>query len=203
MAKVKPKPNTVQKPKAKTPPQPKKKPELVNAEYIAEIAGVTKRRVGQWKEEKIIQQTSRGLYEKDLTLAALFTWYRENIEKQKKPSDVLEAEKLRQITARATLEEIKVKRTKGDLHHTDDIVRVFGAIFSRIHASLESFPLGIAPLLTDNTDSMDIATKVKDRLDKILYEMTNFDFEIFKNIGGAGYIAQLEAEGETSDNEPD
>ena len=201
MTKTKPKPQPKTKPAPK--PKPKKETNLVNAEHIAGIVGVTKRRVGQWKEEKIIQASGRGLYEKDLTLTAIFTWYRENIEKQKKPSDALEAQKLRQTAARATLEEIKVKRTKGELHHTDDIVRVIGAIFSRIHAGLESFPLGIAPLLTDNPDPMDIATKIKERLDKILYEMTNFDFEIFKNTGGADYITQLEAEEETNDNEPD
>ena len=180
----------------------KAKTNLVNTDYIAEIVGVTKRRIGQFREEKIIQPDSKGLYDRDLVLKSLFAWYREKLGKLSKPSDALEAERLRQTAARATLEEIKVKRAKSDLHHTDDIARIFGAIFSRIHAGLESFPLGMAPLLTDNHDAMDIASKLKERLDKILYEITSFDFESFKSSGGADYIETLE-EGEAEDSEPD
>jgi len=176
---------------------------LVSTDYIAEIVGVTKRRVGQFREEKIIQADSKGLYDQDLTLKSLFAWYREKVGKLSKPSDALEAERLRQTAARATLEEIKVKRAKSDLHHSEDIVRIFGAIFSRIHAGLESFPLGMAPLLTDNYDAMDIASKLKERLDKILYEITSFDFESFKDSGGAGYIEALAIEVEAEDSEPD
>ena len=179
------------------------KTNFVKTDYIAEIVGVTKRRIKQFQEEGIIQAAGKGLYDRDVVFASLFAWYREKSGKPEKPSDALEAERLRQTAARATLEEIKVKRAKSDLHHTDDIIRVFCAIFSRIHAGLESFPLGIAPLLTDNHDAMDIATKLKERLDKILYEMTTFDFDTFKSSGGADFMDALETAGEAEGSEPD
>jgi len=172
-----------------------KKFELVTLEYLAETLGVTKRRIAQFKEEKIITPTKRGLYEKQAALVSLFAWYRERADKPTKPTEAMEYEKLRAATSKAEREEILVKKEKGELHHTEDMAEIFGNIFSRVHAGLESFPLGIAPLLTDNSDAMDIAAKIKKNLSKVLYEMTVFDFDLFVKTGGAEYVSALEEAG--------
>jgi phage terminase Nu1 subunit (DNA packaging protein) len=112
-------------------------------------------------------------------------------------------EKLRQITARRELEEMKVKRTRGELHHTEDIKRIFGTMLSRLRTGLESFPLGIAPKLTEKTDLMEIAGIIKNQLDKIMYEVTEYDIDKIKTDVGAEYIAGLEAENKTESHESD
>ena len=169
------------------------KTELVSLEYLAETLGVTKRRIGQFKEEKIITPVQRGLYDKQAALVSLFAWYRDKIDKPAKPTEAMEYEKLRVMSSKAEREEMRVKKDKGELHHTEDMAAIFGSIFSRVHAGLESFPLGIAPLLTDNPDAMDIAAKIKKSLSNVLYEMTIFDFDLFVKTGGASYVSALEA----------
>jgi phage terminase Nu1 subunit (DNA packaging protein) len=166
--------------------------EYVSLEYLAETLGVTKRRISQFKEEKIIVPAARGQYEKEVALRSLFAWYRDKLDKPAKPSDAMEYEKLRRMTAQAEREEMRVMQEKGELHHTEDMAAIFGNIFSRVHSGLESFPLGIAPLLTDNPDAMDIATKIKEHLNKTLYEMTSFDFDLFIKTGGKSYVSALE-----------
>ena len=192
MAKIAP--NTAPR-RAKKPTPEKPEPELVTLEYLAETIGVTKRRIAQFKEEKIITPTKRGLYEKQAALVSLFAWYRERVDKPAKPTEAMEYEKLRAAKSKAEREEILVKKEKGELHNTEDMAAIFGNIFSRVHAGLESFPLGIAPLLTDNSDAMDIAAKIKKSLSKVLYEMTVFDFDLFVKTGGAEYVSALEEAG--------
>jgi len=185
-------PNTA--PRRAKKPAPKE-PELVTLEYLAETLGVTKRRIAQFKEDKIITPVKRGLYEKQAALVSLFAWYRERVDKPAKPTEAMEYEKLRAAKSKAEREEILVKKEKGELHSTEDMAAIFGNIFSRVHAGLESFPLGIAPLLTDNSDAMDIAAKIKKSLSKVLYEMTVFDFDLFVKTGGAEYVSALEEAG--------
>jgi phage terminase Nu1 subunit (DNA packaging protein) len=189
-------PNAAPKKAAKPALEIKKKtaqPELVTLEYLADTLGVTKRRIAQFKEERIITPTQRGLYEKQPALVSLFAWYRERVDKPGKPTEAMEYEKLRAATSKAEREEILVKKEKGELHHTEDMAEIFGNIFSRVHAGLESFPLGIAPLLTDNSNAMDIAAKIKEHISKVLYEMTIFDFDLFVKTGGAEYVSKIEA----------
>jgi len=170
------------------------KTDFVDTDYQAKILGVTKRRIAQFKEEKIIIPAARGLYDRDTALASLFAWYRERVDKPSRPKDAMEYEKLRVMTAKAEREEMRVMQEKGELHHTEDMAAIFGAIFSRVHAGLESLPLGIAPLLTDNPDAMDIAAKIKAHLNKTLYEMTIFDFDLFVETGGKAYVSAVEAD---------
>jgi len=185
-------PRKVGKPASEIKTKPAQ-PELVTLEYLAETLGVTKRRIAQFKEEKIITPTRRGLYEKQTALVSLFAWYRERVDKPGKPTEAMEHEKLRAAISKAEREEILVKKEKGELHHTEDMAAIFGNIFSRVHAGLESFPLGVAPLLTNNSNAMDIAAKIKKSLSKVLYEMTIFDFDLFIKTGGAEYVSALEA----------
>jgi phage terminase Nu1 subunit (DNA packaging protein) len=191
-------PRTKEKPSTEKKPKPADA-ELVSLDYLAETLGVTKRRISQFKEEKIITPARRGLYDKQAALVSLFAWYRDKVDKPTKPTEEMEFEKLRTMKAKAEREEMRVKKDKGELHHTEDIAAIFGNIFSRVHAGLESFPLGIAPLLTDNPNAMDIAVKIKEQLSKVLYEMTIFDFDLFVKTGGAVYVSALEADGADSE----
>lgn len=89
---------------------------------------------------------------------------------------------------RRKLDELKLARARGDLHHTKDLKRIFGLILSRLHSGFESFPLGTATKLSGKTNVMKIAEVLKTQLDKILFEITNYDVENLK--AGVGGISQ-------------
>ena len=185
------------KSKSKKPEQVKVK--LVSTEELAKFVGVDVRRIQQLTQEGVIKKEpgdkKTSKYDYDRSVHSLLQFYRLKADSRTSTeSKEMADEKLRQLAAKRELEEMKVKRARGELHHTEDIKRIFGAIFSRVHTGFESLPLGLAPKLVDLTNVMEIATEIKTQLDRILYEITNYDVDAIKKDIGAGYLAQLEAE---------
>jgi hypothetical protein len=169
---------------------------------------VSVRRLQQLRQEGILIpepiKGPRGATQFDyaknvLNLNKYFTSRAESRSEAKK----LTEEKVKQTAAKRALEEIKLARARGELHHTEDIKRIIGSMFNRVHTGLESFPLGIAPLLVDKSNAMEIAGIIKKRLSKVLYEITEFDFATFEKNDGADYIAELEEIEEEENDEPD
>ena len=178
---------------------------------IAELSkktGVSIRMLRRHQQQEIIEPevTSPGkesYYDFAKCFAKLFAHYRDLANRRESTdSTEMKDEKLKQITAKRMLEEMKVQRLRGDTHHTEDVRRIVGAMFSRTHGGLESFPLGISPLLVGKTDAVKIAEEIRKKLSKILYEITIFDFEAFKKME-PDYILQLMAEDEEDEEEPD
>jgi len=186
--------------------------ELITIAELSKRTKVSIRMLRTLQQQGIIEPavTNKGkesLYNFAECLAKMFAHYRDLANNRTSTdSDEMKVEKLKQITAKRTLEEIKVKRIRGELHHSEDVKRIIGSMFSRIHGGLESFPLGVAPLLVGKTDAVKIAEEIRKKLSKILYEITMFDFETFTKTN-ADYISQLEAEEKAQagedDGEPD
>jgi DNA-binding transcriptional MerR regulator len=181
---------------------------LVTIAELSKKTGISIRMLRRHQQEGIFEPeiTSPGkesYYDFSKCFAKLFVHYRDLANRRESTdSPEMKDEKLKQLTAKRTLEEIKVQRIRGELHHTDDIRKIVGSMFSRVHAGLESFDLGIAPLLVNKSDAIKIAEIIRKRLSKILHEITNFDFDAFKKMN-AGYFKQLEAEEEKDEDEPD
>ncbi|MCL2210795.1 MAG: MerR family transcriptional regulator [Treponema sp.] len=146
-------------------------------------------------EPEVVSKGKESLYNFANCLAKLFAHYRDLVNNKSSGSRELNDEKLRQITAKRTLEEIKVQRIRGELHHTEDIQRIIGAMFSRTRSGFDSLPLGIAPSLVNMSDAVKIAEKIRIRKDKILHEITTFDFDTFMKTE-ASYVSQLITEDE-------
>ena len=182
--------------------QAKEKPNpiLVNITLLAKVVGVEIRMIRHLQQQGVIEpySISKGdgnKYDLLVCVNKIFRYYREK-------TDRTADEKLRQLAAKRELEEIKVKRARGELHHTEDIKVIFGSMFSRLHSGFESFPLGLATKVVDKTDVMEIAGEIKKQLDKILYEVTNYDIETLKaNVGD--YIAGLDTEEGIESDEQD
>jgi len=195
-------PKKKEEPKKETAKKDDQKPApiLVTISALAKIVGVEIRMIRHFQQQGIIEPYSISKSEGnkyDLLVCChnIFRYYRD---KADKTAD----EKYRQLAAKRELEEIKLQRVRGELHHTEDIKRIFGSILSRLHAGFESYPLGIATKLIEKSNAMEIAEIIKKQLDKILYEITNYDIETLKSDVGS-YIAELDAEEETEEDEQD
>jgi len=179
---------------------PKQSGNLVTIAELSKRTGVGIRMLRHHQQQGIIEPevVSKGkesLYNFANCLAKLFAHYRDLVNNKSSGSKELNEEKLRQITAKRTLEEIKVQRIRGELHHAEDIQRIIGAMFSRTRSGFDSLPLGVAPTLVNMQDAAKIAEKIRIRKDKILHEITNFDFDAFMKTE-ANYVSQLITEDE-------
>ena len=193
----------VSKKEAASEKEPAPKVKLVGIEELAKLVDVDERRIQQIEQEGVIKSEPKAnnkekrKYDFAKSIVALVRYYRKKADSRRSgDSKEMEEEKLRQLAAKRELEEMKVLRARGELHHTDDIKRIFGAIFSRVHTGFESFPLGLAPKIAGKTNIMEIAGEIKTHLDKILYEITEYDIEALKMNVGSDYLAGLEAEEE-------
>ena len=179
-----------------------------NIAYLSKSTGVGIRELRHLQQQGIIEPETKSkgkesAYDFAKCYSAMFVYYRDKANKNSSSdSKEMKDAKERQAMAKAQLEEIKVKQARGELHHTEDIVRIFGAIFNRIHTGFESFPLGLAPKLLGKTNTMEIAAEIKNYLDKILYEITNYDVETLKTDIGPEYLAKIRAEDKAGNNEP-
>ena len=177
-----------------------------NIAYLSKSTDTSIRELRHLQQQGIIEPAIKNkgkesAYDFAKSYAAMFAYYKRIASSRRSgDSKEMEEEKLRQLAAKRELEEMKVLRARGELHHADDIKRIFGAMFSRVHTGFESFPLGLAPKLAGKTNVMEIAGEIKTHLDKILYEITEYDIEALKMNVGYDYLAALEAEEE--DYEP-
>ena len=188
-----------EKPIQEEPKKNEPKVKLVTISELAKVVGVEIRMIRHFQQQGIIEPESISKSEGNkynfvICVHSLFKYYREKADRSAE-------EKFRQLAAKRELEEIKVKRARGELHHTEDIKRIFGSLLSRLHSGFESFPMGTATKVADKTDVMEIAKEIKKQLDKILYEVTNYDVEtLTADVGN--YIAELEAEENAENDEP-
>ena len=179
-------------------PEKKTEKQLVSAEELALLTDITARRVRQLAQEGIIKPekvtgANGKRYDLQPTLLALLKYYREKLSKRDNAPPDLNAEKLRQVIVRRELDEIKLRLAKGEIHRTADIEKVFGVMLTRLRVGLQSIPLGVAPLLTEKADINEIAEIIDNRISRTLFELINFDFDIFSASGGKKYIDEIEA----------
>lgn len=173
---------------------------LVTIDYLAKATQNSIRTMRDLQRQGVIEpevkdKGKESLYNFAKCYSALFLYYKEKADSRRSgESKEMTDEKLRQLAAKRELEEMKVQRARGELHHIEDLRHVLGLLFARLHTGFESFPLGIATKLVDKEKVMENAGIIKKGMDKILYEVTDFNFETFKASGGDKYIAELEAE---------
>ena len=176
--------------------------QLVNTAEIARITGMTEQWIRQLTRYQILsaekEKGTRGrLFDQMPTLQKLMVHYRERAERNYDPAAAKMAdEKLKQLRAKSELLEMRVRRVRSELHHTEDIKQILGVLSNRLLTALEPYPLEVAQKLVGKSSIMEVAGIMKKDLDKIMYEVTDFDLETLKASGGVPeYIAKLEAEG--------
>ena len=177
---------------------------LVRADEIAQFFGLNVRRVQQLTQEGIIKSVKaddgkRGrMYDYLPTIRALALHYRDKPEARHEVPDEIDAEKFKMAKVNRELAELKLAAMKGDLHHSADIKKAFGALFERLRSGLLSLPLGVAPLLLEQTDINVIADIITERLHRCMSEIAVFDFDVFA-AGNSDYIDEVGGDGPTEE----
>jgi phage terminase Nu1 subunit (DNA packaging protein) len=85
--------------------------------------------------------------------------------------------KERHLIARAKKEELELLEVEGELHKTEDIERVMGAVLTRLRINLLSISKGVAPQLRNQNDETVIAGKIHERICRALQEVVTLDID--------------------------
>lgn len=158
--------------------------------------------VHEYQKAGVIKQVKqRGTFHFVEAVRALGIYWRERARRKGSQNTDLDREKLLQLSAKREMDEIKLQTIRGDVHRTEDIEKVFGAMVTRIRSNLLSLPMGVAPAVAGKENINQIAEIIKDRLDRALYEVSNFDFNNFAEQDTENYIKSLEDDNEGGDNE--
>jgi DNA-binding Lrp family transcriptional regulator len=154
--------------------------ENARIEEIAEFAGLSPMRIRQLENAGVVKSFKNGrtrLYDKWPTLLAITNHYRERVEQSYNPAAEKVADaKLRRMTVKAKLAELKLKQIEGELHRPEDIERLIGAVLTRLRINLLAIPMGLAPVL-QGMNIMEMAEKMDERIRRAMNDAADADLE--------------------------
>ena len=170
----------------KKPKQPElqeqAKVKLVSTEELAKFVGVDVRWIQKLTQDGVIKKepgTKRtAKYDFVRTVHALLQFYRQKADNRKSGnSEDMEVEKMKQVTVKRKLEELKLAQLEGELHKAEDIERIIGAMLTRLRINLLAIPMGLAPILREINDVREIAEKMDGRIRRALNEVANLSLQ--------------------------
>lgn len=115
----------MKKSKSISPPQPA----TITAEQLANLSGLTRRRLYQLADENRIPQPTDGHFPMLATITALFAWF------QRDGAD-LQREKLLKVTAERQLKELELAKIQGKYLPKEDVGRACAGLGLKIRAVL-------------------------------------------------------------------
>lgn len=119
-------------------------------EEVAELLGITPRRVNQLSNENVIPQRKRGTYDLRTAVAGYTKFLKER-------NDAAEAKaKTRMHEAKADLAEMDAAKRKGELVDADDVKKEWGELIKII----QSHVLNIGPKISPLVVGMDSDRKI-------------------------------------------
>jgi phage terminase Nu1 subunit (DNA packaging protein) len=177
-ARRKTKTTAASKPATKKPEPVKIK--LVSTEELAQFVGVDPRRIQQLTQEGVIKKEpgnkKTAKYDFVRNVYSLLQYYRKKSDSRRSgDSDEMANEKLKQISTKRKLEELKLAQLNGELHKASDIERLIGAMLTRLRINLLAIPMGLAPILRDMDDTREIAEKLDERIRRVMNEVAEVD----------------------------
>jgi phage terminase Nu1 subunit (DNA packaging protein) len=154
------------------------KVKLVSTEELAQFAGISPRRIQQLTQEEVIKKESCGKYDFVRSVHSLLQYYRQKSDSRRSgDSEEMAKEKLKQMTAKRKLEELKLAQLDGELHRAEDIERIMGAMLTRLRINLLAIPMGLAPVLRGMDNTMEIAEKMDERIRRAMNEVADMDLK--------------------------
>lgn len=110
----------------------------------------------------------------------VYQWICDNILDPLRNTDVkeqIELKRLEKITAETALTEIELAEKEETVISTEYVETVLTAYLHQIKTSIRSIPNRIYLELFAMTDAKDVRDRIKDEIDKTLYELGQMDFE--------------------------
>jgi phage terminase Nu1 subunit (DNA packaging protein) len=156
----------------------------MTTDEVAKYLGVTTARVSQLKRDGVITPLPSGsrkegdFYKPLETFIKTSRHYRElSDSRSSRETEEMKKARERQLISRAKKEELELSEFEGELHKTEDIERVMGAVLTRLRINLLSISKGVAPQLRNQNDESVIVGKIHERIVRALNEVVNLDLD--------------------------
>ena len=153
---------------------------LYPKKIIAELFGVTERRVEQLAQKKIIPKAGKGVFDLGPTVAA-YIRYLHGLANGAISADVSELnQRLLQAQAeerevRASMAQLELAEMEGRLHDAADVKKIMTDIIVALRSRILGVPSKLAPTLADISDPAAVADRLQTELGDTLKELAGYD----------------------------
>lgn len=173
---------------------------VVNTKVMANIFGVTERRVRQMVEEEIIDRVGHGRYNLLDSVKKYIAFLRANNaaeEQTTKLKESLEYEKYLHERAKREMAELELARLKGQMHYSVEVEKVMNRMLADFRSKLLALPSKVAPMLIAREDISFIQDLLQKEIYEALQELSEYDPSMF------GHAIQDDDEDEEAEGEGD
>jgi|GEM_PF-3446089 len=170
---------------------------LVKAGTLALVTEVNLKSLEGFTREGHLKNTTSNdgsgrVYDLLSSMRALIRLYQTRAKRKADAGGELEREKLLKLAAQREVEEIKLRKARGEVFEGYIIEKVLGAIVARMRSRLLSLPSEVAPIVMDRSNINEIAELIRKPLYEAMEELAHFDMNAFKEYGDKEWAEELE-----------
>ena len=156
----------------------------ISSSVLADLFGLTDRRIRQLADEKIIVRVKRGRYDLSSSVRNYIVHLKTNNDlKEDKTEKEIDYDKEHALLERAKREkaELELAAMRGTMHFSEDVERVMNDMLANFRSKVLSIPTRVAPILVARDDVGDIQELLHKEMLEVLQELSNYDPEKFYN----------------------
>ena len=158
---------------------------VVSSTVLADMFGLTTRRIRMLADEGIIHKTSRGRYNLQENIKSYIVYLKTNQDLKEKiiDDDKLDPDEERALLTRRQREklELELAAMKGQMHFSNDVERVMNDMLANFRAKIIALPTKIAPILIARNDISEIQELLQREFFEVLTELACYDPALFYN----------------------
>lgn len=151
----------------------------VSPAVMADIIGVTDRRVRGLAEEGILIRAAKGRYKlvESLKNYILALKVAKNSDMQMPDSEMLDldTEKAKHEVIKIQMSELKLRVMEGNLHKSEDVRAVMSDMLAAFRSRLTNHPAKTAPVLAGMYDPSEIQTYLEKEMEDALKELRDYN----------------------------
>lgn len=158
---------------------------VVSSTVLADLFGLTTRRIRMLADEGIIRKTSRGRYNLQENIKKYIVYLKtsQNLKENIVDDDGLDPDKERALLTRRQREklDIEIAAMRGSMHLSNDVERVMNDMLANFKAKLISIPTKVAPILIARNDISEIQELLQKEFFEVLQEFSDYNPALFYN----------------------
>lgn len=155
----------------------------VSSTVLANLFGVSTRRIRQFENEGIIQKVARGKYSLQENIKSYITYIQatSNLKNDEKTDEEVNYDVEHALLEKRKREKIELElaEMRGEMHKSEDVERVMNDMLSNFRSKLLALPSRLAPQLVTLTTISDFQDILQREVLDILHELSNYDPEKF------------------------
>lgn len=180
-----------------------KQSQMVKVEVIADIFGMTTRRVRQLEQEGIIEARkvkghAAALYPLEETIKKYITHLQFYADKRGRLSEDLKVVQLEEQQLKVRKLDAQVALMEGRAHSAAAVEIVMGDMLTGVRTRLRVLPMQAAPLVAEAEDETAIAQILLQAIDETLQVLSDYNAEAF-NRRNPEFIGELDDEDDPTD----